>query len=277
MWNYPLLFKTIFVILFIYLLYDFITNGKIRKKVGKKVLGISLILIVVFTISFVIAQPYIITRYKISKEIKTTPLNQYIESYKRTGYEGATLTLDVNESFENLSNKEKGDYVKELNSIVSSIIYHNFLLGEDLNKFSKFNEDNKVIINSGSDKYEFQNDILTLNEKEIYKFEAPKHDKTTDDAINNEMNNLPLTNDDETEIRVLTKKLVKDNLKNPSSAKFCGYNELHITKAKNGTYLATGWVEATNSFGAVLRNDFQVTFERRNGHMFGSDVQIFEN
>lgn len=86
-----------------------------------------------------------------------------------------------------------------------------------------------------------------------------------------------LTNDEEIEVRVLTKKLIKDNLKNPSGAKFCGYDELHINQEENGTFLVTGWVDATNSFGAVLRNDFQVTFERRNGHMFGSDVQIFEN
>lgn len=277
MWNYPLIFKTIFVILIVYLLYDFITNGRIRKKVGKKVLGIVLILIVILNIGFIIFKPYIYTKYEISKAIKISPLNEYIEDYKLTGFKGSTIILDVNESFGKLSNKEKCDYVEGTNSSIRSIIYKNFIRGNGSDMFNEFDQDNKVIINQGNDKYEFKNDVLTLNEKEICKFEVPKPDTSVDEATNNEIQNLPLTNDDEIEIRVLTKKLVKDNLKNPSSAKFCGYDELHITKGENGTFLATGWVDATNSFGATLRNDFQVTFERKNGHMFGSDVQIFGN
>lgn len=279
MWNYPLIFKCLFVILIIYLIYDFITNGKIRRKIGKKIFGIGLIVIGILTIAFIIFKPYIITRYEISKEIKISPLNEYIKDYKRTGFRGATLIVDAKDSFGNLSNKEKCDDMKGTNSAVSSVIYHNFIYGNknENELFHEFDKDNKVIVNLGSDKYEFQNDILTLNGKEIYEFKAPKPDISTYTAIDNEMKNLPLTNDEELDIRVLTEKLVKDNLKNPSSAKFCGYDELHITKGDNGTFLATGWVEATNSFGAAIRNNFQVTFERINGNMIGTNVQIFEN
>lgn len=277
MWNYPLIFKMIFVILILYLIYDFITNGKIRKKLGKKVLGIIIAIILILTGVFIIFRPYIYTKYEISKAIKTSPLSEYIKDYKSTGFKGATLIVDAKDSFGDLSNKEKCDDMKGTNSAVSSVIYHNYIYGNENEIFNDFDKDDKVIVNLGDDKYEFQHDILTLNGKEICEFKAPKPDTSTYTAIDNEMKNLPLTNDEETEIRVLTQKLVKDNLKSPSSAKFCGYNELHITKGENGTFLATGWVDATNSFGATLRNDFQVTFERKNGHMFGSNVQIFEN
>ncbi|ELC8441045.1 hypothetical protein QYB59_000039 [Clostridium perfringens] len=253
----------------------------------KKVLGISLVILII--VLFIIFRPYIYTEYEISNAIKITPLNEDIKHYKRTGFKGAILIVDAKDSFGDLSNKEKYNEIKDVNNAVRSIIYDNFISGEKNEDeiYSRFNRENKVIVNLGSDKYEFQNNILTLNGKEIYEYKATEQDVSiykgnepdtyTYKVKDNEMKNLPLTNDEETEIRVLTKKLVKDNLKNPSSAKFCGYDELHITKGENGTFLATGWVDATNSFGATLRNDFQVTFERKNGHMFGSNVQIFEN
>lgn len=56
------------------------------------------------------------------------------------------------------------------------------------------------------------------------------------------------------------KKIVKDNLKSPSSAKFCTMSEATITHEGNGRYKVTGWVEAQNSFGAVVRQNFTVTY-----------------
>ncbi|MDU1307865.1 MAG: hypothetical protein E6936_10425 [Clostridium perfringens] len=251
----------------------------------KKVLGISLVILIIGL--FTIFSPYIYTEYQISNAIKKTPLNQEIKQYKRTGFKGSTIIVDVTDSFGDLSNKVKYNEIEDMNNAVRSIIYNNFISGKKNEDeiYSKFNRENKVIVNLGSDNYKFQNKILTLNGKEIYKFKAPKIDESKHEYIGNEIYNpkenkiqkKALTNDEEIEVRVLTKKLIKDNLKNPSGAKFCGYDELHINQEENGTFLVTGWVDATNSFGAVLRNDFQVTFERRNGHMFGSDVQIFEN
>ncbi len=56
--------------------------------------------------------------------------------------------------------------------------------------------------------------------------------------------------------------IVKDNLKSPSTAKFC--NTASEMTAKNiGGYKwrVTGWVDAQNSFGATVRSDFVVELE----------------
>lgn len=56
--------------------------------------------------------------------------------------------------------------------------------------------------------------------------------------------------------------MVKNNLKAPSTAKFC--NSAREMNAKNlgGTkWKVTGWVDAQNSFGAMIRSDFEVTLE----------------
>ena len=42
-----------------------------------------------------------------------------------------------------------------------------------------------------------------------------------------------------------------------SSAKFCQFYEAEFHK-KNNTWSVEGWVEAQNSYGATLRNDFVV-------------------
>lgn len=56
------------------------------------------------------------------------------------------------------------------------------------------------------------------------------------------------------------KKIVKDNLKSPSSAKFCAISDATITHVGNGQYRVSGWVDAQNSFGAVIREYFTVTY-----------------
>ena len=56
------------------------------------------------------------------------------------------------------------------------------------------------------------------------------------------------------------KKIVKDSLKAPSTAKFCSFPESKVKHLGNGEYMVTGWVEAQNSFGAMLRQSFVVTY-----------------
>lgn len=56
------------------------------------------------------------------------------------------------------------------------------------------------------------------------------------------------------------KKAVKDSLKSPSSAKFCSITDATVTHIGNGRYRVSGWVDAENSFGAVIREYFTVTY-----------------
>ena len=50
--------------------------------------------------------------------------------------------------------------------------------------------------------------------------------------------------------------MVKRNLKSPSTAQFPTYKEAVITKLGEGKYEVKAYVDAQNSFGAMIRNDF---------------------
>ena len=64
----------------------------------------------------------------------------------------------------------------------------------------------------------------------------------------------------DTEAWVCAKAIVQDNLKSPSTAKFCSFTEASIRHIGNGEYIVAGWVDAQNSFGATVREDFVVTY-----------------
>ncbi|MBQ6214380.1 MAG: hypothetical protein IJJ67_03065 [Oscillospiraceae bacterium] len=55
-------------------------------------------------------------------------------------------------------------------------------------------------------------------------------------------------------------EIVESKLKSPSTAKFCKVTEAGIEHLGNGRYRVKGWVDAQNSFGATLRQTFQVTY-----------------
>lgn len=54
--------------------------------------------------------------------------------------------------------------------------------------------------------------------------------------------------------------IVEDYLKAPSTAKFCKLSDATVTHLGNGEYMVTGWVDAENSYGAMIRSDFIVTY-----------------
>lgn len=69
------------------------------------------------------------------------------------------------------------------------------------------------------------------------------------------------------------KAIVKGVLKSPSSAKFCWITDATVTHLGNGEYKVTGWVEAENSFGATLRQNFVVVYTAtENGYKNGTAV-----
>ena len=54
--------------------------------------------------------------------------------------------------------------------------------------------------------------------------------------------------------------IVKQFLKAPSTAEVCPMDDMQIRHLGNGEYMVTGWVDAENSYGAMLRSDFVVTY-----------------
>ena len=75
--------------------------------------------------------------------------------------------------------------------------------------------------------------------------------------------NIPETNSarhTDIEAWSCAQNIVEGYLKAPSTAKFCKFYEATITHLGNGEYMVTGWVDAENSFGAMLRSTFIVTY-----------------
>lgn len=60
---------------------------------------------------------------------------------------------------------------------------------------------------------------------------------------------------------ICAQNVVRENLKSPSSAKFCWYPEADISNLGDNEYMIRGWVEAQNDFGVSIKTDFIVTLE----------------
>lgn len=70
---------------------------------------------------------------------------------------------------------------------------------------------------------------------------------------------IDTSSDRETEAKICAKKVVEDHLKAPSTAKFCKYYEMNATNLGENKWKITGYVDAQNSFGATLRENWTVT------------------
>lgn len=53
-------------------------------------------------------------------------------------------------------------------------------------------------------------------------------------------------------------ELIKSQLKAPSTAEFCKWDDVKRTYFENDTYRVQLWVDAQNSFGAMIRETYQV-------------------
>lgn len=67
------------------------------------------------------------------------------------------------------------------------------------------------------------------------------------------------SNDSETDAKICAKKAVEDRLKAPSTADFCSYSEMDATYLGDDRWKITGYVDAENSFGAMVRQNWTVT------------------
>lgn len=66
---------------------------------------------------------------------------------------------------------------------------------------------------------------------------------------------------DEVEAWTYAQKVVRDNLKNPSTAEFCSISDAYIFGKENEYWIVEGYVDAQNSFGAMKRADFIVDID----------------
>jgi hypothetical protein len=72
------------------------------------------------------------------------------------------------------------------------------------------------------------------------------------------------------------KDFVQRNLKAPTTAKFPPFREISHTYKGNCTHRITGTVDAQNSFGAVIRNSFDVTvrYDRSQETYYLEDISV---
>jgi len=82
------------------------------------------------------------------------------------------------------------------------------------------------------------------------------------------------TPDPEIEAFTYSKSFVEKILKAPSTADFCSYSDATIYPSGTG-YTVTGWVDAENSFGAMLRAEFSVELHK-SGDNWLCDGLIFD-
>ena len=75
--------------------------------------------------------------------------------------------------------------------------------------------------------------------------------------------------------KTYAKLMVKDNLKSPSTAKFCNSATEMVAKNLGGyKWRVTGWVDSQNSFGATVRSDFVVTLTLSEKGATCNDIDI---
>ena len=73
---------------------------------------------------------------------------------------------------------------------------------------------------------------------------------------------------------VVAKTIIKRKLKSPSTAEFCKSSEYTVNCSGN-TWTIKGYVDAQNSFGAALRNDFTVKFTFTSSNNYTIDLCSF--
>jgi hypothetical protein len=68
----------------------------------------------------------------------------------------------------------------------------------------------------------------------------------------------PQRHDGPFEAQVMAQQFVKDGLKSPSTAHFGYTGQLldNIKRLDDGTFVVKGWVDAQNSFGAIIRTHY---------------------
>lgn len=76
--------------------------------------------------------------------------------------------------------------------------------------------------------------------------------------------------------KFMAKEFVEKSLKAPSTAKFQSTYDFAASQEKNGNWKVYGYVDAQNSFGAMLRNKFLVTMKKKGDQWFLVDLNMWE-
>lgn len=82
------------------------------------------------------------------------------------------------------------------------------------------------------------------------------------------------TSENEKNAKICAVKAVEDKLKSPSTAKFCSYPDMTAENLGGNKWRISGYVDAQNSFGATLRENWTVTLTLTESGFTDYTVQI---
>ena len=103
--------------------------------------------------------------------------------------------------------------------------------------------------------------VVTADNEGIYGVFIPDMIRFVDNgtviAVKEDIVNREIQSKHRSTYIVMAKNLLEQYLKSPSSAKYCNSNDL-ILKRNGSIVSVSGWVEAQNSYGAMIRSDFIV-------------------
>ena len=190
--------------------------------------------------------------------------------------ENITVTLWAEDSFDLLSDENQYNFLEQMKDETLSVreeflnsFYPNYLhyyekwyYLDDIYKDTVFTRrDLSVVLYTSSNTYESSTlkNSYKKNSKEIFLDDFDWNDAFSNVSVSSETvsNNSRHTN---SEAWSCAKNIVKSNLKSPSTASFCSFPQAKVTHLGNGEYMVSGWVDAQNSFGAKIRENFVVTY-----------------
>lgn len=173
------------LILLIWWSYELLKGSFIIDRLGAKasfrwLIGILITTIIVMFITF----PLVKNTYEIKSFIRDSRLNQYISSYKLSGFRNSTVTAKGNDKFLKLDNDLKFEYMDSIRKNIISIGSSNYGIGDGgYIEIHEMISDMKIEVDVGKNKYITKGDNLTLNGEEIYRLKTSynkfsRNDKT---------------------------------------------------------------------------------------------------
>ena len=195
------------------------------------------------------------------------------------------VKINVDNSFDNYTEKEQYDYINEVgNYTISSIDYEVGYQCPNYNRYKRMDSiqivdlfgiyisddvEYNIILLTDNNKYRYStlNNYYYKNNEEIYVGTTDidiDSILSDDSASNNSSYSENVTDDEKNMCWHLATETVKNNLKSPSDAKFpSSYNSVDVSITKSGNvYTVNSWVESENSYGANLRKRFFVTITK---------------
>lgn len=103
--------------------------------------------------------------------------------------------------------------------------------------------------------------VWISNDKKLLEIYYNGNDIYVDGNVVSPVTNFYMSQEEKAGLRLIVEKVIKDNLKSPSTAKFAPVREWNYTK-DNNVSVVSAYVDSQNGFGATIRTKFQFTFEK---------------